>query len=284
MGTFKRILMTGHNGYIGSVMAPVFLQAGYEVIGLDTGYFRQCTFVPDLAAVPSIEKDIRDVAAADLEGIDAIVHLAALSNDPLGNLNGRWTEEINLRGSVRLAELAKAAGVRRFLFSSSCIMYGMSDAEVVAEGSPLDPRTEYARSKAEGERAIAALAGGGFAPVFLPVLEAPSADVDNQTFNAGADHLNVQVIDLARIVARTVPGCELEVLAQPGADQRTYKADFRKFADAFPNFRFRWTPEDGAREVYEAFTKMGLSRDVFLDKRFTRIKWLEHLLTAGRLD
>src|SRR3990170_878084 len=251
MGTFKRILMTGHNGYIGSVMAPVFLQAGYEVIGLDTGYFRQCTFVPDLAAVPSIEKDIRDVAAADLEGIDAIVHLAALSNDPLGNLNGRWTEEINLRGSVRLAELAKAAGVRRFLFSSSCIMYGMSDAEVVAEGSPLDPRTEYARSKAEGERAIAALAGGGFAPVFLrngtvygasprmrfdtvlnalagsagatgrivvhsdgrpwrpvvhvqdvarlflAVLEAPSDDVSNQIFNAGANHLNVQVIDLA---------------------------------------------------------------------------------------
>lgn len=334
----KRVLVTGHNGYIGSVMAPYLLQAGYDVVGLDTEYFGECTLVPDLGRVPALRKDIRDVAAADLEGFDAVVHLAALSNDPLGDLNAGWTEDINLAASVRLARLAKTVGVRRFLFSSSCIMYGMSEAEVVTEESPLDPRTDYARTKAGAERAIAALAGDGFSPVFLrngtvyglsprmrfdtvlnnlvgsavatgrvvvhsdgkpwrpvvhvqdvarlfrAVLDAPDALIHGQVFNAGANHLNYQVIDLARIVARTVPGAELEVVARPGADQRTYRADFGKFADAFPEFRFRWTPEAGAREVYEAFTAIGVSQSTFVDKRFTRLAWLRHLLDAGRLD
>ncbi|MGH2587586.1 MAG: NAD-dependent epimerase/dehydratase family protein [Dehalococcoidia bacterium] len=167
MTNTKRVLITGHTGYIGSVMTPLFLDAGHEVVGLDTGYFRDCTLVPDRAAVPAIDKDLRDVEVGDLEGFDAIVHLAALSNDPIGNLNDRWTAEINFWGSVRLAKLAKAAGVQRFLFSSSCIMYGMSEAAVVTEQSPLDPKTEYARSKVMAEQCIAALAGDGFSPTFL---------------------------------------------------------------------------------------------------------------------
>jgi nucleoside-diphosphate-sugar epimerase len=338
MTTLPRVLITGHNGYIGSVMASHLLQAGYDVVGLDTEYFGQCTLVPDRIAIRGIRKDIRDVTPADLEGIDAVVHLAALSNDPLGDLNAGWTEEINFQASVQLARLAKAAGVQRFLFSSSCIMYGMSEAEVVTEESPLDPRTEYARSKAQAERAIAPLAGDGFSPVFLrngtvyglsprmrfdtvlnnlvgsavatgrvvvhsdgtpwrpvvhvqdvarlfqAVLEAPDDVVHGQVFNAGANHLNHQVIDLARMVARTVPGAELEVVARPGADQRTYRADFTKFAHAFPEFRFRWTPEDGAGEVYEAFTAIGVSRETFADKRFTRLKWLGYLLAEDQLD
>src|SRR5215207_5985850 len=138
----KRILVTGNNGYIGSVMAPWLKRAGYDVVGLDTNYFLDCTLVPDLAEIPTIRKDLREVDASDLRGFDAVIHLAALSNDPIGNLNESWTREINLDGSIRLAEMAKRAGVRRFLFSSSCIMYGMSEAGLVNEESPLAPQTE----------------------------------------------------------------------------------------------------------------------------------------------
>jgi len=142
-------------------------QRDHDVTGLDTGYFAECTLVPDRVEVPAVRKDIRDLERSDLDGFDAVVHLAALSNDPIGNLNDRWTEEINFEASVRLAELAREAGVGRLLFSSSCIMYGMSEAAVVDETAPLDPKTEYARSKVQGERAIAELANDAFSPVFL---------------------------------------------------------------------------------------------------------------------
>src|SRR5919201_6185875 len=141
------VLVTGHRGYIGSVMVRHLLEAGYDVVGMDIGYFDDCTFVPDPVDVPTIEKDIRDVVPEDLRSLYAVIHLAALSNDPIGNLDSRWPEQINLRASVRLAELARAAGVRRFLFSSSCIMYGVAQADVATEESPLNPQTTYARSK-----------------------------------------------------------------------------------------------------------------------------------------
>jgi len=334
----SRVLITGHKGYIGSEMVPCFLEAGYEVSGLDTGYFNQCSFVSDLKEVPWVRKDIRDLQVNDLKGFDAVIHLAALSNDSIGNLQASWTEEINFRGSVRLAELAKAAGVERFLFSSSCIMYGMSETSVVNEDSPLDPKTEYARSKVKSEREIAQLADDRFSPTFLrngtiygvsprmrfdtvlndltgaavttrkvvlrsdgepwrpvihikdvtrafiAVLEAPIADVHNQAFNNGANHLNYQIIELAEIVCETVPGCKLEVVAEPGADQRTYKADFAKFARTFPNFEFKWNAKQGVEELYSAFTRTGLTFETFADKRFTRLSWLRHLLDTGRLD
>jgi nucleoside-diphosphate-sugar epimerase len=333
-----RVLITGHEGYIGSVMAPALLDAGHEVVGLDTGYFADCTLVPELAEVRSVRKDIRDLELSDLSGFDAVVHLAALSNDPIGNLNDRWTEEINFQASVRLAELAKAAGVERFLFSSSCIMYGMSEAAVVDETAPLDPKTEYARSKVRGERAVSELADDSFSPVFLrngtvyglsprmrfdtvfndllgqavattrvvvygdgkpwrPVvhvkdlvrafgaaLVAPREKVHNEAFNTGAEELNYQVGELARIAAEAVPGCELEVLGESGADQRTYKADFSKWARTFPECRFEWTPLTGAQELREAFESVDLSLKDFEDKRFTRLNWLHHLLDSGAVD
>jgi len=334
----ERILVTGHNGYIGSVMVPVLLQAGYQVVGYDTGYFRECTLIPDACEVPTIDKDIRDLCSQDLEGFHAVIHLAALSNDPIGNLRQNWTEQINYQSSVRLAELARGARVGRFLFSSSCIMYGMSSADVVNEQSPLDPQTEYARSKVKSERAISALASEGFSPVFLrngtiyglsphmrfdtvfndlmgsavttgkvivysdgkpwrpvvhvrdvaraflAILCAPRDLIHNQAFNLGSNDLNYRVIQLAEIAHRTVPGCDLEVKAQKSADQRTYKADFTKFKSAFPDFQFEWTPQKGGEELYNAFRSILLDHATFVDKRFTRLKWLNHLLETGRLD
>jgi len=162
-----RVLITGHNGYIGSVMAPYFQSCGHEVTGLDNDYFRSCTFGKDHEGVPSIRKDIRDVATEDLRGFDAVVHLAALSNDPLGEINPDLTYDINHLASVRLAERSKEAGVRYFLYSSSCSMYGAAGGGHVTEEAPFHPITPYAISKVRTENDVRKLAGGGFSPVFM---------------------------------------------------------------------------------------------------------------------
>jgi nucleoside-diphosphate-sugar epimerase len=234
--------------------------------------------------------------------------------------------------------MAREADVRRFLFSSSCIMYGMSSAEEVDEDSPLAPQTEYARSKVKAERAISELAADRFSPVFLrngtvygvsprmrfdtvfndlmgsasatgkvtvysdgkpwrpvvhvedvaraflAVLEAPTDAIHGQAFNTGANHLNHQVIELAEIATAAVPGCELEVQARGDADQRTYRANFDKFARTFPDFEFRWDAKTGAQDLYESFRRVGLTEAMYRDPRFTRLSWLERLIAERRLD
>jgi len=163
-----RILVTGNRGYIGSVMAPALSEAGHHVTGIDAGWFDACELMPSRPVAQNWTGDIRDLTPGDLAGFDAVVHLAALSNDPLGDLDPEWTAAINTEASIRLAEAARTAGVSRFLFSSSCILYGMpGGAEWADETSPLDPRTAYARAKGDAERGIGALATPDFSPVFL---------------------------------------------------------------------------------------------------------------------
>lgn len=164
-----RVLVTGHHGYIGCVLVPMLLDAGHEVVGLDTFLYEGCDFgdEPSDGVVPAIRKDVRDVAPSDLDGIDAVLHLAALSNDPIGDLNPDCTYAINHRASVTLAEAAKRAGVSRFVFASSCSLYGAAGQDWLDETADFNPVTPYGESKVLSERDVSALADDDFSPVFL---------------------------------------------------------------------------------------------------------------------
>jgi nucleoside-diphosphate-sugar epimerase len=162
-----RVLLTGHRGYIGSILTPMLLARNHSVTGMDSDLYRSCTFAGELAPVPTIEKDIRDAEVDDVAGFDAIVHLAGLSNDPLGDYRPSLTEDVNCKASVKLAQLAKRAGVPRFLFASSCSSYGTSGSNFLDESADFNAVTPYGQSKVDVERAVAPMADESFSPTFL---------------------------------------------------------------------------------------------------------------------
>jgi nucleoside-diphosphate-sugar epimerase len=162
-----RVLVTGHLGYIGTILTRMLVGEGFEVAGIDADLFRRCTFCEGMVNIPTVCKDIRDVELEDIRGFDAVLHLAALANDALGDLNPEVTLAVNYRATVRLAELAREAGARRFIFSSSCSNYGAGGEQMLTEESPFRPVTVYGRSKVLAEQALCDLATDSFSPVLL---------------------------------------------------------------------------------------------------------------------
>lgn len=338
-----RVLVTGNRGYIGAAMVPMLLDRGFDLIGLDSDLFEECSFGDEsvLGAnqdIHYIRKDLRDVEISDLKEVDAVVHLAALSNDPLGDLNPTITDEINYKGSVRLARLSKKAGVQRFVFSSSCSVYGASKDDVVNERSELKPVTIYGISKVRAEMGISRLAdskftttvlrsatayglspklrsdvvlnnlvawaytngvvflksdGRAWRPVvhiqdisraFIAVLEAPRDLVQDEVFNVGRTEENYQIREIAEIVRANVPDSEIRYARGAEPDKRSYRVDFSKIADMLPDYKPEWTAHLGAKQLYDAFKKFGLTREDFEGPRYKRIAHLEDSLNRGILD
>ena len=256
-----KVLVTGHHGYIGSVMAPFLHDAGLRSPGSTRSSMMAATSEP--IGSTSLRPGVRDLAADALTGFDAVVHLAALSNDPLGDLNARWTYDVNLNGTGSLSRAAKEAGVRRFLFASSCSMYGVADlSELVTEEAPLMPLTPC-----RGRRPC------GSCPPQGARRHDPQSGVQ-----PGADSENDRVSELAEITRDTLPGSTIDHAGGSGPDPRRYRVDVGKLSRAFPGYRPHWRARDGARELFDAYRKANLNLDTFQGDRFVRIARLKLLI------
>lgn len=335
-----RVFVTGTDGYIGAVLGPELLKQGFDVVGADSGYYRSGWLYPSADPIPmSYRKDIRDITAEDLAGFDAVVHLAELSNDPLGQHDPTITYKINHQGTLSLANAARKAGVRRFVYTSSCSVYGAANAdqEMVDETTAPNPQTAYAECKVLVERDLSAMAGGDFAPCFLrnataygasprmrfdivlnnlcghamtsgkivltsdgtpwrPLVHVRDiceairlsllADEDairGQIYNVGDTQSNYRIIDVARIVSETFPGCEL-IVGKSDGDTRSYKVGFDKIRRVLPEYQCRWNPKKGAEQLLSIFQAIQLSADDFAAPPYTRLKVLLENKAKGLLD
>lgn len=333
-----KVLVTGHKGYIGTVLVRLLLERGHEPIGMDSDLFEQCTFGEGLDEIPEMIKDIRDAVLSDFDGVEAVVHLAGLSNDPLGDLNPELTAEINHRASVRLAVLAKEAGVKRFVFSSSCSNYGAAGDDLIDENGEFNPVTPYGQSKVWVEKDVSRLADRQFCPTFLrnataygvsarlrfdlvlnnlvawafttgqvylksdgspwrpivhiedisrafiAVLEAPEERVHDQAFNIGRTDQNFRIRELAEVVKNTVPNCRVEYAPGAAPDKRNYRVNCDKALRTLPGFTPKWDASAGARELYEAYQRIGIKLEDFEGPKYKRIDHIKMLIRDGRLD
>lgn len=333
-----RVLLTGADGYIGCIMSTRLMERGYQVDGLDTGFYQAGWLYHDGRDRPGVVcRDVRRITVDDLAGYDAVVHLAELSNDPLCEFDEASTYDVNYQGSLTLAEKAKAAGVRRFVYASSCSVYGAAADEEKTELSAVNPQTAYARCKVLVEQAVSALADKNFAPTFLrnatafgasprmrfdivlnnlaglawttkcirmtsdgtpwrPLvhvqdicdavaasLDAPVETVANEVFNVGDDGQNYRIREIVEAVAKTFPGCSVEIGSSRG-DNRSYRVSFKKIRERLPGFRCRWNVESGAQQLRQVFERIGMTEQIFAAPPFTRLQQLKQLLTTQQID
>lgn len=333
-----KVLITGIDGYIGTRMAPFLMKRGHDITGLDTGFYREGWLYNEVSNYPKvITKDTREVTVKDLKGYDVVIHLADLSNDPLGLHDPKVTYEINYKATVQLAKNAKKANVKRFIYSSSCSAYGISTKDFVNEESKLNPQTPYAECKVLVEKGLRKLADKNFSPVILRnatvfgpsprmrfdlvvnnlsglawtdkaikmtsdgspwrplvhiedvclafacALEAPKKAIHNETFNVGKNGGNYQIKEVAEMVKKIFPQCNISFGKLDG-DTRSYKVSFEKINSKLPGFKATKTVTDGAKELKKIFEKVDLTKDQFQGRAFTRLKTLEYLRKTNQID
>jgi nucleoside-diphosphate-sugar epimerase len=333
-----KVLVTGTEGYLGSLLAPLLMERGHEVTAVDTGFYKVGWLYngTELTA-KTLNKDIRNITVEDLTGIEAIIHMAELSNDPTGQLSPTITYDINHKGSIRLAELAKQAGVRRFIYMSSCSVYGVASEGDVTEETGVNPQTAYAECKTLVERDLKPMADDNFSPTFMRnatafgasprmrfdivlnnlsglawtekqikmtsdgtpwrplvhaldiakalycVLEAPRDIIHNQVYNVGDTANNYQVKQIAEIVADVFKGCELS-FGDSGSDNRSYRVSFEKINTQLPGFKCDWNAERGAKQLFDIFSQIDMTQEIFQSRGFTRLKQLEYLIRTQQID
>ncbi len=334
-----KVVITGHKGFIGPLLVKLLLEQGHEVVGIDTNYFDEsCEFFSFNQEIEEVSKDIRDVTQEDLKGADAVCHLAALSNDPLGQCNPELTFELNYRASVQLAETAKKAGVGKFIYSSSCSMYGIAGEEALTEEAEFNPVTAYAKSKVLTEQNILPLADENFsvttlrnstaygvspklrvdlvvnslvgwasttgeikilsdgtprrplvhaediARAFIAVLEAPVGVVNRQAFNVGINSENYQIKEVAEMIQKKIPHCEIIITGEHGSDSRTYTVNFDKIYKLLPSFKPQWTVPKGIEQLLEYYEKYSLSQERFEGRYFIRLKQMQYLIDSEKIN
>ncbi|MBI1862498.1 SDR family oxidoreductase [Candidatus Microgenomates bacterium] len=320
-----KVLVTGSEGYIGTRLVQVLLDKEFDVTGLDTGYYEE-GHLYDMkgAEYPLIKKDTRAVTPEDLKGFDAIVHLAELSNDPVGQNDPEITFEINHRGTMKLAEAAKAAGVRKFVYFSSCSIYGASE-QVSDENTTPNPLTAYAQSKVMNEQALSKMADDTFSPVrmrfdlvvndlaasahvnklikmssdgtpwrpFVHIMDVAQAVV--LTLNAPAEQVHNKLFNVGsndnnyqvRNIAEIIAGVFPGCKTEFGdstGDKRNYRVKFDKIKEVLPGFECKWNVKKGAEELKQIFEEVKMDSEVYHSRLYTRLKQIEYLKNEHKVD
>lgn len=332
----KKILVTGINGYIGTVLAEKLQKGGYEVVGWDTNYFKEVTLGNYQNRYASKNLDIRQ-KQPELSGIDCIIHLAALSNDPMGALNEKLAFDINYKATIKLAKKAKLQGVKRFIFSSSCSAYGVADKDIVNEESAINPLTVYAKSKVLVEKALKKLKDDsfcvcllrnatvyGFSPrfrndlvvnnlvtsglafneirvlsdgtpwrplidvrdlceVICRFVEVDAKAVNGNIFNVGFNTNNYQVKYILKLIKQYLPKCRIKFSGEHGKDTRSYKVNFSKLKELFPNIKQKWPLEKSIPDLIKRLRTNKFKKEDFEQGKFERLTKLKSLISEKKL-